>query len=189
MCYQNELNAGPKITVHIQRAFHLSPQPTEVLIPMLLVKLCPNGIKFRAQTTKQSTLDPVFDKKFSFSVSQNSYEKSPINDSLVERKIQRDSNWFVEFVSKWNWYSYRIYQDYEKWTQQARWIPFQYFLIDSVGYIDIGNGCWRRNELVTTLKCWWQFWSFLSPTSSIFEHYKRIGINIQKLSPISKLCH
>ena len=168
MCYQNELNAGPKITVHIQRAFHLSPQPTEVLIPMLLVKLCPNGIKFRAQTTKQSTLDPVFDKKFSFSVSQNSYEKSPINDSLVERKIQRDSNWFVEFVSKWNWYSYRIYQDYEKWTQQARWIPFQYFLIDSVGYIDIGNGCWRRNELVTTLRCWWRFWQFLSPTSSIF---------------------
>ena len=35
---------------------------------MLLVKLCPNGIKFRAQTTKQSTLDPIFDKKFSFSV-------------------------------------------------------------------------------------------------------------------------
>ena len=167
MCYQNELNAGPKITVHIQRAFHLSPQPTEVLIPMLLVKLCPNGIKFRAQTTKQSTLDPVFDKKFSFSVSQNSYEKSPINDSLVERKIQRDSNWFVEFVSKWNWYSYWIYQDYEKWTQQARWIPLQYFLIDSVGYIDVGDGCWRRNLLVTTLRCWWRFWPFLSPTSSI----------------------
>ena len=142
MCYQNELNAGPKITVHIQRAFHLSPQPTEVLIPMLLVKLCPNGIKFRAQTTKQSTLDPVFDKKFSFSVSQNSYEKFPINDSLVERKIQRDSNWFVEFVSKWNWYSYRIYQDYEKWTQQARWIPFQYFLISS--WLCGLHQCWWR---------------------------------------------
>ena len=45
---------------------------------MLLVKLCPNGIKFRAQTTKQSTLDPVFDKKFSFSVSQNIYETNCI---------------------------------------------------------------------------------------------------------------
>merc|ERR1711908_18534 len=67
LCHQNQLTSGPKITVHIQRAFHLSPQQSEVLIPMLLVKLCPNGIKFRAQTAKQATLDPVFDKKFSFS--------------------------------------------------------------------------------------------------------------------------
>ena len=84
LCYQNQLTSGksvfehvpdydailtgPKITVHIQRAFHLSPQQSEVLIPMLLVKLCPNGMKFRAQTAKQATLDPIFDKKFSFLV-------------------------------------------------------------------------------------------------------------------------
>merc|ERR1711935_795767 len=66
------MGSGPKITVHIQRAFHLSPQQSEVLIPMLLVKLCPNGMKFRAQTAKQATFDPIFDKKFSFSWNEKS---------------------------------------------------------------------------------------------------------------------
>ena len=37
-------------------------------------------------------------------------------------------------------------------------------------YIDVGDGCWRRNVLVTTLRCWWRFWPFLSPATSIFEH-------------------
>ena len=22
------------------------------------------------------------------------------------------------------------------------------------GHIDVGNGCWRRNQLVTTFRCW-----------------------------------
>jgi len=25
------------------------------------------------------------------------------------------------------------------------------------GYIDVGDGCWRRKVLVTTLRCWWRF--------------------------------
>ena len=39
--------------------------------------------------------------------------------------------------------------------------------IESPGYIDVGDGCWRRNVLVTTLKCWWRFWPFSSPTPSL----------------------
>ena len=27
-------------------------------------------------------------------------------------------------------------------------------------YIDAGDRCWRQNVLVTTLGCWWRFWSF-----------------------------
>ena len=26
-----------------------------------------------------------------------------------------------------------------------------------LGYIDVGDGCWRPNELVTNLRCWWPF--------------------------------
>ena len=25
------------------------------------------------------------------------------------------------------------------------------------GYIDVGDGCWRRKVLVTTIRCWWRF--------------------------------
>ena len=32
---------------------------------------------------------------------------------------------------------------------------FKYFLyIDSYGYIDVGDGCWRRNVLMTAFRCW-----------------------------------
>jgi len=37
-----------------------------------------------------------------------------------------------------------------------------------IGFIDVGNGCWRRNVLVAILKCWWRFCHFSSLTSSIF---------------------
>ena len=49
------------------------------------------------------------------------------------------------------------------------------------GYIDVDDGCWRRNVLVTTLRCLWRFWPFLSPTSSIFYHWRR--------PPTTKRCH
>ena len=26
---------------------------------------------------------------------------------------------------------------------------------DQYGYIDVGDGCWRPNVLVTSLRCWW----------------------------------
>ena len=60
------------------------------------------------------------------------------------------------------------------------------------GHIDIGDGCWSQNVLVTTLRCWWRFWS---PTSIIFLlswralafkrcHQHRNSVNnIRKLSP------
>ena len=28
-------------------------------------------------------------------------------------------------------------------------------ITDVDGYIDVGDGCWRPNELVTSLRCWW----------------------------------
>ena len=27
-----------------------------------------------------------------------------------------------------------------------------------VGYIDVGDGCWWRNVLVTSWRCWWPIW-------------------------------
>ena len=50
-----------------------------------------------------------------------------------------------------------------------------------MGYIDVGDGCWRRNVFATTLRCWWRFWPILSPTSFIFHHKRR--------APTSKRCH
>ena len=40
-------------------------------------------------------------------------------------------------------------------------------LYSTRGCIDVGDGCWSRNVLATTLRCWWWFWPFMSPTSSI----------------------
>ena len=37
---------------------------------------------------------------------------------------------------------------------------------------DIGDGCWRRNELVTSLRCWWEIRSFWTRTFAIFEHQR-----------------
>ena len=49
------------------------------------------------------------------------------------------------------------------------------------GYIDVGDECWRRNMLVTTIRCWWRFWPFWSPMSTIFLHYCR--------APTFNWCH
>ena len=50
---------------------------------------------------------------------------------------------------------------------------------------NIGDRCWRnvgRNLLVTTLRFWWRFWPFLSPTSTFTL---ASGINIHKMWPKS----
>ena len=39
---------------------------------------------------------------------------------------------------------------------------------DFCGYIDVGDACWRRNVLVTILRCWWRVWPFLTPLSPFF---------------------
>ena len=33
------------------------------------------------------------------------------------------------------------------------------------GYIDIGDGCWRRFMLVTDLRCWWRIFNIENSTS------------------------
>ena len=43
------------------------------------------------------------------------------------------------------------------------------------GYIDVGDGCWRPNVLVTIMRCWWRFWPFWFWNSVT---------NIHKSSPI-----
>ena len=67
--------------------------------------------------------------------------------------------------------------------------------LNEMVYIDVGDRCWRLNELVTTSRFWWQFWPFWSPTSTTFLHWPRASpfkrchrdrnsvTNIQKLSP------
>ena len=59
-------------------------------------------------------------------------------------------------VSIKNWYSVVVEVRLESTSR--------YLDLDK-GYIDVGDGCWRRNVLVTNIRCWWQLWSFSSPTS------------------------
>ena len=54
--------------------------------------------------------------------------------------------------------------------------------IQSGGYIDVGGGCWRRNVLVTALRCWWRFWSFRSPTST--KRHQLLVTNIQTVKVV-----
>jgi len=48
-------------------------------------------------------------------------------------------------------------------------------------YIDVVDGCWRGNVLVTTMRYWWRFWQFWSPTSTIVLHLRR--------APTFKICY
>ena len=47
------------------------------------------------------------------------------------------------------------------------------FVTKLIAYIDVGYGCWRQYVLVTTIRCWWRFWPFWSPSSTIFSHKRR----------------
>ena len=65
----------------------------------------------------------------------------------------------------------------------------------SVGFIDVGDKCWRRNVLATTIRCWWRLWSqhpnivtnVTSPTSRC--HYATTPYQAAKnfKSPISPI--
>ena len=56
------------------------------------------------------------------------------------------------------------------------------------GYIDVGDGYWRPNVLVTTLRCWWQFRAFCWPSSATLTWPS--GTNIQNMSPtVSRKYH
>ena len=51
------------------------------------------------------------------------------------------------------------------------------------GYIDVGDGCRRRNVLATTLRYCWRYWAFAR------NHHWKIVTNIEILSPTLKNCH
>ena len=56
--------------------------------------------------------------------------------------------------------------------------PLRRFPVTISGYIYVGEECWRRDVLVTTIRCFWHpLWS---PTSTFFLH---------KWAPIIKRCH
>jgi len=70
-----------------------------------------------------------------------------------------------------------LYTDWEahakilQWNQNRRLVKSERFCALQ-GYIDTGDGCWRRNELATTSRCSWRLYPFWSPTSTIFLHYR-----------------
>ena len=59
---------------------------------------------------------------------------------------------------------------------------------EASGYTDVGDGCWRRNVLATTLRCWWRFW----PSSfnfSVRHGYPKDVKHIEIPSPTPENCH
>ena len=62
-------------------------------------------------------------------------------------------------------------------------------LLVKSGYIDVDDGCWRRNVLATTLRCWWGFGRFCHPLSfniSVGHQHPKDLTNIENLSLTSK---
>ena len=67
-----------------------------------------------------------------------------------------------------------------------------HLMIHWLGDIYVGDGCWRRNMLVTTIRCLWRLWACWSPTSTLFSHTPRAPAfndvtKIEILSPIFDL--
>ena len=46
-----------------------------------------------------------------------------------------------------------------------------FHIFDFDGYIDVGDGCWRQNVLVTTIRCWRRFRPFWLPTFKRCHHF------------------
>ena len=95
---------------------------------------------------------------------------------------------------KSDWWKWKKFISTQFWTAR-RFSVALFKRFSKNGFSDVGDGCWRRNVLATTLRCGWRFWPFLSPTSSIFQHKRRAPTcnqrysvtYIQKLSPST--CH
>ena len=71
--------------------------------------------------------------------------------------------------------------EFEFWPSKFIIYTLDEFFSLFIVYIDVGDECWRRNVLMTIIRCWWRFKSFWSPTSTIFLHYRR--------APTFKRCH
>ena len=51
-----------------------------------------------------------------------------------------------------------------------------------IGYIDIGDGCYRQNVLLKHKQaCWWQFWKFRSSKSKFCYQYPKIVTILSQL--------
>ena len=85
------------------------------------------------------------------------------------------------------------FPDVDKITTSLMWHHAAWFMLNDplltqstlifckrIGYIDAGDGRWRRNVLPTTSRCWWRFWV------KTFDHFRLQHPKIQKMSPISK---
>ena len=76
---------------------------------------------------------------------------------------------------------------------QTKMLPSHFskeWLIDTFVCINVGDECWRRNMLVTTLRYWWRSRPFRSKTSTIFLHTRQAPkskdvTKIEILSPTS----
>ena len=78
--------------------------------------------------------------------------------------------------------------EFEFWPSKFISYTLDEFFSLFIVYIDVGDECWRRNVLVTTIRYWRRFWPFLSPTSTIFSS-SASGISTAKMSPTSRFCH
>ena len=54
-------------------------------------------------------------------------------------------------------------------------------VVDEIGYIYVGDGCWRRDVLVTILSCWWRVLA-ISVTNILYFLTLTLGTSIKKMS-------
>ena len=91
-------------------------------------------------------------------------ERTAIHYFIFKVKCQK-----ISFQAKWknvrNGPKSKMLQAKCQIFLKLKWILWHFYAL--VWYIDVGDGCWKRNVLVTILRCWWRFCPFRSPTSSI----------------------
>ena len=68
------------------------------------------------------------------------YDGESSNRTIPQRRVHRIANEGVEQIVRT--------------TNIANSKPCSQFTLTKSGYIDVGDGCWRPNELVTSLRCW-----------------------------------
>ena len=90
-------------------------------------------------------------------------------------------------VTQTDWTSRWVKKEGVKFYQKNLWsMIYSPWTID--GRIDVGDGCWRRNLLVTILRVCWRFWP-LSLNISIGNQHPKDVTKILILSPTFLNCH